>query len=276
MKSRIVILLLFISMISCNNFKNEEEISDPISKDSLSQIGDGKAETIVINNSEVEFYPTDSLLKVKILPLGTFHNEEVWKTASKENWYGIFESENKFYLSKTRIITKKVNDVVLDEEDEKTGWEVSAVKKDSCILLIEALPFLKDSRIKIVTIPKTIFPNDTISFEFLNTKYQLYATGKKEPVKEINDYYQYTNYKLFLKASKKNVHITELLVASSFFDDQMIEIIFAGDIDGDEILDLIIDTSNHYNATSPTLYLSKPTNEKQLIKPVGIHTSVGC
>lgn len=56
----------------------------------------------------------------------------------------------------------------------------------------------------------------------------------------------------------------------------MINLIFVGDIDGDGILDLIIDTSRHYNATSPTIYLSRPADNGEVVKPIGGHTSVGC
>jgi hypothetical protein len=84
------------------------------------------------------------------------------------------------------------------------------------------------------------------------------------------------NYKLYLTASRNGQSIIELLVAQPNFDDQMIKILFAGDIDGDGFLDLIIDTSRHYNSTIPTLYLSKPAAGGHLVKPVGQHETVGC
>jgi hypothetical protein len=56
----------------------------------------------------------------------------------------------------------------------------------------------------------------------------------------------------------------------------MIRILFAGDIDGDGKFDLLIDTSRHYNASNPTLYLSKPAEKGKIIKPIGVFTSVGC
>ncbi len=113
-------------------------------------------------------------------------------------------------------------------------------------------------------------------FSFLGIDYKLFATGRKKKVQEDPEAFEVWNYKLFMTASKGGYQITQLLVAQPNFDEKMIEVLFAGDIDGDEMLDLIIDTSPHYNATSPTLYLSKPADKKELVKPVGVHTSVGC
>lgn len=67
-----------------------------------------------------------------------------------------------------------------------------------------------------------------------------------------------------------------LIAAQLNFDDKMIEIHFAGDIDGDGIIDFIIDTSRHYNQLSPTLYLSKPAKEKGSVIPIAIQNTVGC
>ncbi len=84
------------------------------------------------------------------------------------------------------------------------------------------------------------------------------------------------NYKLYLTANINGKETTQLLIAQPNFDDNMIEIIFAGDIDGDNLMDFIIDTSRHYNMFSPTLYLSKPAGKGQIVKPVGSHVIVGC
>lgn len=90
------------------------------------------------------------------------------------------------------------------------------------------------------------------------------------------EWFEVWNYKLYLTAEIKGQKRKSLLVAQPNFDDQMINLIFAGDIDGDGILDLIIDTSRHYNVTSPTIYLSKPAGNEEVVKPIGGHTSVGC
>ena len=56
----------------------------------------------------------------------------------------------------------------------------------------------------------------------------------------------------------------------------MTSIIFSGDIDGDGLLDLVIDLSNHYNVSNPALFLSKPATSDNAVKLVGQHLRVGC
>jgi hypothetical protein len=51
---------------------------------------------------------------------------------------------------------------------------------------------------------------------------------------------------------------------------------FAGDLDGDGLLDWILDTSDHYNANVMTWYLSAPAPADGLVVPVAAHTAVGC
>jgi hypothetical protein len=65
-------------------------------------------------------------------------------------------------------------------------------------------------------------------------------------------------------------------VAHPRFDDAFVAIHFAGDLDGDGLLDWILDTSDHYNANVMTWYLSAPAPADGLVVPVAAHTAVGC
>lgn len=205
----------------------------------------------------------------KVLMTGTFHAGEVWENVEKENWFGLF-CNNVCALSKTGLVTKRVNDGIIDEEGQKTGWEITTSKAGNSLLLIAGLDFLTEREVPSIELPATeIFPGDTVEFDYLNTHYTLFATG----VKRRSDV---LNYKLYLIGDKNGKMITQLLVAQPAYDDEMTDIIFAGDIDGDQFLDLIIDTSGHYNATMPTLYLSRPAENSQLLRIAGQHISVGC
>lgn len=269
-------LLIILVFTSCNNgnTKNQNKDATPATDTAVDLNKNLTDDTIFYGGPT---FPVDSLLKAKILKTGTFHEDEVWEQASSEKWYGLFKSGHGFYLEETSIKTKRVHDAVLDElESEKSGWEVSTMQTDSNYLLIEALPYLQNRKVEHVLLNKTaLLPGETVTFTFLGTGYKLFATGEKTKVQDA-EFYNIRNYKLFITATKNGQSITQLLVAQPGFDDKMIEVLFAGDIDGDGTLDFIIDTSGHYNATSPTLYLSKPANKKEIVKPVGAHTSVGC
>jgi hypothetical protein len=118
-------------------------------------------------------------------------------------------------------------------------------------------------------------PEDTLRVKYQGIDYKVYATGGKKKDENL-DRYDVWNYKLYITANIKGKKRKSLLVAQSVYSDLKINIIFAGDIDGDGILDLILDISQNYNAYSPTLYLSKPADQKEVLKPIGGHTSFGC
>lgn len=264
--------LTILLLISCNNSsqQNNNENNDTLTK-LTSKLKSPKVDESS-NSTE------DSTFSVKVLTTGTFHNDEVWKNADKLNWFGLFKHHENYYLKLTKIKTINVNDPIVDDDENiKTGWEVTTLNKDSCLILIEPLSYLADRKIQSIFLKKNyIYPSDTIKFEYLGIDYKIFATGIKKNTQDSPEWYDVSDYKLYLIATINGLEKKSLLVDEQNFDDKMIQLIFAGDIDGDSILDLIIDTSNHYNATRPTIYLSKPANKGEIVKRIGEHKSVGC
>ena len=221
-------------------------------------------------------FPDDSIFTHRVLTTGVFHNREVDESAEEIEWYGLFHSMEGYYLKKTEITIKSVKDESGDLADEKTGWEVSTDQEDSCLILIENISILRERHVVEAALPEIIYPGDTVEFEYLEMVYKLVATGEKKLLQENPDWYEVWNYKLYLISNINGEAKESLLVSIPNFDDTMVKIIFGGDIDGDEILDLIIDTSDNYLEISPTLYLSKPAVGKEILRPVGKHSSADC
>jgi len=272
LKALFFVIIIF-QFFSCNNSKKEIALKTEVSKNS------DKESEIVENDAVADdfSFPVDSTLPVKIIRLETFHSDEIEENYNKKVWFGLFKNNNDYSLAETTVSFKRVNDPIIDENEEgKTGWEVSARAKDSCLILIEKLPYFIDGNISSVKIPENIYPEESFKFSYKNVEYTLFATGKKKKEQPDSDWIVVSNYKLYLKTVVDGKEITELLVAKKNFDDQMIKVIFAGDLDDDNKLDLIIDTASHYNVTSPTLYLSKPAEKGKAIKPVGVFVTVGC
>jgi hypothetical protein len=223
-----------------------------------------------INDSAINRYPAT------ILTTGTFHEDEVGKEDAGRNWYGLFLNSDGYYIDSTSITTRRVQDPI-DEDGQITGWEVKTTNKDTSLLLIAGVNGLEKRQIKKIALGKNeILPGESVTYSYNGITYILYATGNKQKERPDSDYYMVSNYRLFIRAIINGSERTSMLVSSRAFDDAMVELLFAGDIDGDNIPDLIINTSYHYNATVPTLYLSKPAGDKEILKPMGWHVSVGC
>lgn len=223
-------------------------------------------------------FPSDSGYINKILTTGSFHCNEVWAGVYKEKWFGLFHSHAGYYLSETSLDITRVHDMIKEETGiEKTAWSIKTVNKDTSILLVEGLGFLKPRMVQQITLPQNVInPGDTIFFSFSGIDYMLHAIGERKTRQSNYDYHGVYNYKLFLTTTRNGKEISEQLVSCGRFEDEMINIIFSGDIDGDGFLDLIIDISNHYNVKCPTLYLSIPSDNGQILKVVGAHKSFGC
>lgn len=281
MKQKILALTFAVfSLTACNNLNKQNNlVKETSTVDTLaSAIKDSNVNDIDTVSYDYSYFPIDSLFTTKVLTVGTFHDDEVWESADKEKWFGLFKSNTGFYLQETKLKTKRVYDQIVDEnENEKTGWEVQTINKDTSIILIETSNFLTPHSVKQAILSKEqVYPGDTLRINYFGIDYKIFATGGKKKVQNDPEWFDVWNYKLYMTATIKGQQKTSLLVAQPNFDDQMINLIFAGDIDGDGILDLIIDTSRHYNSTSPTIYLSKPADNGEVVKPIGGHTSVGC
>ncbi|MBZ4036664.1 hypothetical protein K6T82_17980 [Flavobacterium sp. 17A] len=268
-----LLFLILVFSFGCKKPKTEEKsIIKPNGKFSK----EITAETI---NTEKDnyTYPVDSLLKVDVLWTEVFHSDEVNPDLEKKTWFGLFKKGNGYSLSETDISIKHAYDVIVDEdESEQTGWEVSTAIKDTCVILVEKLPGFVNKNVEFVKVPERIYPEENVDFKFLGNQYKLFATGKKRKESPESDWWFVSDYKLYLTTFVNGKETTELLTAKKSFDEQMIKIIFAGDLDGDGKLDLIIDTASHYNVSSLTLYLSKTGETNSIIKPVGVFSFVGC
>lgn len=279
------IFLLFITIFSCNLKKDNVDsisIDDQNKNEVINEVITTSEEenNLLINldtiNYNLNYFPVDSLLNVRILPLSTFHPEEIDSSYLNKSWLSLYKEGTTYTLSKAKVQFKRVNDPFVDNQNENTGWEIISNTNSSTILLIEQLPYLNEKEVIDIKIPSKIYPGDTTEFKYLDKPYKIWAKGNQAKMFRNSEEKHIWNYELYISTKIGDRFINNLLVSVPSFDDAMIEILFAGDIDDDGILDLIIETSSHYNSMSPTLYLSKPSPKEKIVIPVGIHTSTGC
>jgi hypothetical protein len=272
-------LLAFVILMSCGRERAEQiAASIPVSTDTArveavkyteEELGD-----VGFERDTVWFPVPDEGYPAKLITVGIFHEDEVWTNFEEDKWFGLFRNGSEYLIKPTKISASRVVDALVDLEGDTTGWKITTEGSDTSLLLVAGLDYLTQRQVNVLKLEKSeILPGDSLHFEFMGAQYELTATGIKL---SNGDYPEYANYKLYLRITKGGTTVTQLLTAKPGFDDAMIDILFTGDMDGDGLLDFIIDTSSHYNAFTPTLYLSKPAASGEILKIVGMHVSVGC
>lgn len=213
----------------------------------------------------------------KILTNSSFHGDEIEEGLDTNNWYEIYTKDNNYYLSKTSITFEKSHDPFLDENEfDITGVDVSSKYKEYSVLLIQTSNLLEEKKMNYYKIEKTFFyPNEKLNFTFLDNNYTFYAKG----ITKENEYSMsptVKNYEFYISTMKNDKEITQKIGSEEYFSESEYSIIFIGDIDGDDKLDLIIDLTYHYNVSIPTLFLSSFANDDEIFVKVAEHRSVGC
>lgn len=265
-KNHFTLPLIFASFVfllaACNNSSQQEA-------------DNGLIKTEWSSNEDPLVFPDSTIPPSKLLTVGTFHKEEVNEGLLKGKWLGLFKNGSEYYLAEATLKATRVHDAVEDEEkgSGKSGWKIETENKDTCFFLVTGLDFLKAGQVdNVPSVKKEIIPGDEVTFTCKGVPYKLVAAG----LQNLDSRGEITNYKLYLKGSKGNNSVRQLLAAQTDFDDQMIQVLFVGDLDGDDFPDFLINTSRHYNVYKPTLYLSKPAEKGNVLKIVALHESTGC
>lgn len=222
-------------------------------------------------------YPSVYGMSIKLMYPGTLHDGEADSSDPKTNWLGMFKTASGYAWKPTRLQAKRVKDEIVDGDAEETGWELSTSVTDSCFILVEANRWLKPGDIHQISIPvEKLLPGEEVVVKLAEKSYRLFAKGEKKEIPDNPGVWEITHYELWLECLQTETPKTTLLTAIPSFKDAMVTILFAGDLDQDGALDLILNTTEHYNLYRPTLYLSSPADVEHCVKPMGLMETTGC
>jgi hypothetical protein len=207
---------------------------------------------------------------------GPYHGADI-SAVSGADWFALYQTKNGFELRKVSIEVTTVKDEVLDSDNEQTGTKVT-VKPESQqqnILLIKPQKSLTLTEGKVEGTlfdpGTTVYPDKSKRVKLNEKIYALVASGKKsaQPVERAID-----DYALRLTLQKKS---QRLFSQKGFLGyDGPPKVIWAGDLDRDGKLDLILDLSTHYNSSALTLFLSSSAKGNLLVEPVAEFFRMGC
>jgi len=211
---------------------------------------------------------------IKILTVGKFHSHEIWEGAENEIWFGLFQKNDTFFLKKTNIKIEPFFDNAIDKEGETTGKQISVTDNENCILLLTSLEVEERNVLSIPFYQSDLLPNNRIIFNHNQATYILMGMGLWQTLPEGQS--TVVEYKLLFEKNVLGEVQNQIISKTDFFDDTMYEIIWIGDLDGDNEIDLLVNLSNHHNIKKITLLLSSYAKNTNLVEEVATFFSSGC
>lgn len=208
-------------------------------------------------------------------PPGSFHGGEA-VARDGERWLALTVRGDEAALVATRVRVRAVNDPLLDDADGASGQQVLATQAPGALMLLrgeglragplQQARFAAEADTRARVEPLLLGPTE---YRF-GLQCDPPAAGGEHECAFVLEHGGIRQRVLALPASTDG-HGTLVLGAEANPG-----LIFAGDLDRDGRLDLILDASDHYNVAEPTLYLSSQAREGDLVHAVASHHSVGC
>ncbi len=199
--------------------------------------------------------------KIRMLTADTFHEGEVYYSEKSEIWFGLYNEKDTFFLKETMVNYERVNDPVLEMEDEKSGIQITAEHNENLIILFDS-SFSNMACIPLQTslsTPLIMYPGDSVDISLSDSLNTILFTQ---------------NGFVWIEADKKQQKLASVYPEGI---DESLTIQWAGDLDGDTKVDLIINDIYHYNIwINYRLFLSSYAETDEIVKEVASLTGQGC
>lgn len=226
--------------------------------------------------------------RFKMAQIGSFHGDEVY-IENGETVFAFYREKGMDVLKRDVAIIPQTTDAVIDRKDANTGKRVTlastpATKPKS--------PFRDDDPFLILTGPLREGPLEKVAFDFKD------CFGITTPV-EGQENRTPPRKGCDVKLGKKTYHLSYTSYSEEILEpgapgtfkfnlaietggvrqviNSVREIVWAGDLDRDGNLDLVVNAGFHYNIISSfELFLSSEAKDGDLLKSVTYFQSVGC
>jgi hypothetical protein len=217
-----------------------------------------------------------------VQPPGQFHGGEA-VARHGERWLALRVRPAGAELLAARVAVERIHDVLLDGEGEATGEAVSAIGLEDLTMLLRG-PGLRPGTVAQAAVANLSsehgFPTHRLS---LGPREYRIATRCIAGLADAAAEHPACTCTIDLIDGERRQSLlsTGAYRESSdarlqLGDDASPRLIFAGDLDRDGRLDLIFDTTDHYNLSRPTLFLSGAAGKGELVRAVAAHDAVGC
>lgn len=204
--------------------------------------------------------------RFSLLTPGEFHGNEV-SAKSGERWVGLFDEPSG---ASWRLVTLRVTpfEDLDDDPGEHTGRRVAIVEEGTPVLLLKAPELLATVRVQSLQIRNRALSNgDAVDLSLGSAPYRLEVRNPKTPTGEISD-----GSELRLV---NGTAVQTLYRLGDEVDGPDWSLIWAGDLDGDNKLDLFVNVSDHYNVEERILFLSTTAAAGRMVGEAGRRRTVG-
>jgi hypothetical protein len=209
-------------------------------------------------------------------PPGTFHQGEA-VARHGERWLALRVQADDVRLDTTRLRVNTVFDELLDAEGQATGSEVGSDKAD-------VLTYLRGTGLHAGPVVQALIEDTAgdsgLVAQTLTLGDKAYRLATRCEVAVAEGGFMCGIMLIEGERSQTLVRMTAQSVEGRpglmLGSDASPHLIFAGDLDRDGKLDLIFDTTDHYNLSRPVLFLSGAAEGDELLHAVAEHSAVGC
>lgn len=220
----------------------------------------------------------DANRETLLLQARGYHGDEITNTMKKTDWWELYDEDGQYHLMHSNPEFKQVFDGIVDEDTtQKTGVEVAGNHDDA--FFFAKIPGMTEGSVPTIQLDtNVILPGTNHLFKFNGVHYRIYATAYYQHRDDEDEIDYIANYKLYMERDDNGTITKQLIMARPLYDSyySIRPISVLADIDRDGLPDLIMDVSNNYNGSQPTLFLSGSAAEGKLLQAVAMHSSVGC
>jgi len=215
----------------------------------------------------------------RLVMAGEWHGQEV-QAQDGETWLAlVHDPHDQWGLLRVNIDLVPVHDEILDRPGKKTGSKVTIPAVDAeSLVLINDLSGLQPGPVPAADIGTgEIRPGRPAVIRFAGTTYAVAVACPDDYAGE-----DHGDCPLVLTDGATRQELQHYSVHRpgsaevSFDGDGIPWILWAGDLDHDGRLDLLIDLTTHYNRSAPTLLLSSEAQKGELARPVAAFVTTGC
>lgn len=220
-------------------------------------------------------------------PPGEFHGDEP-VARHGEHWLALRREGREAALVGARLTVTPVFDAVLDSPGDSSGRAVASDAGDAQVIAFIRGPGLRDGRVQAAEVQEmAVVEGDAPAWHLrlgghayrITTRCHAAGAGSDADSAATGA----VNCEVTLHHADGRqqvlVRMGGYLDAASILrpgDDAAPALLFAGDLDRDGRLDLVFDTTDHYNLSRPTLFLSSAARDGELVGAAAQYQSVGC